>query len=446
MKLQGTSPDLILVSQNNIAATQVNYNIKPSFNFAFDANSAVSSRTRSKTSNQASATPAIQSTVRTEKGELNAKPPRNTSAPQSKLPKLLEHILPLDIHARLAKELRQCVASLVENPSQKCTNQRASGQSLKDILGVLVNLAGCQDEEDYCGMLGYIEKLVRESTCRKHRNVALQQPEAKSRLEQLRELLKDTKEMGEVDRSIFTSWIDVISNPNASIKHIQWIYSITTTPKATPKPKLTLAVYLTPTTVSSSSNFIPYQRKDTRGLSVFSALHNKATSPLGKKDTEDGFIYLFWDMQHFGKVKIGYTKDLTKRLKQWNRQCNRDHLYHPNDGFQIEMKHVHRVEELIHTELKEFRRQRRCEGCGRMHEEWFEVPEAHAVKVASKWRDWILQKPYVQDAVTRQWAIRPDMLDTLEHICEPMPQEVSIQSGRRRSERVQRLSLKKNHA
>lgn len=427
------------------------FDTKPSFDFA---NGSVSSRTRSKTSNIASAASTIQSTFSAEKSELKAKPTRNTFAPQSKLPKLLEHILPLDIHARLAKEPQLCVGSYGKNPSEKCPCKQTSTQPLQDVPGVLAKLAECKDKEDYHGMLGYIVKLIQTFTCGRHQNVALKastaerkegQPEAKSRVEQLRAMLEDTTKMGEVNCSIFTSWINVISNPNASIKHIHWIYSIAKASKATPESKSTPIAHQTPIPVSSSPNFTPYQQNNTQGLSVFSALHNKATSPLGAKDVKSGFIYIFWDKQHFGKVKIGFTNDLTRRLEEWNRDCKRDHLYHPNDGIQVNMKHVHRVEQLIHTELKEFRRKRRCEGCGKMHVEWFDVPEVHAGKVARKWRDWILQEPYMQDAVSKQWTIRPGMLDTLERMCEPLPQEVSAQGGPRRSVRIQRSSLKKEY-
>ena len=71
-----------------------------------------------------------------------------------------------------------------------------------------------------------------------------------------------------------------------------------------------------------------------------------------------------------------------------------------------------------------------------MHREWFEVAEAHAAKVVRKWREWILQEPYFKEAGSKQWLIKPDILDTLELVCEPVPQDVSTQ--RRSSQKNQR--------
>jgi predicted GIY-YIG superfamily endonuclease len=249
--------------------------------------------------------------------------------------------------------------------------------------------------------------------------------------------------MDEVDRLILTQWLDAISDSHASIDHISWLYTIATNSKPISQSKVKAATAQPKVRVSVSPNFTPYQPQKTMNLTVSSALHQKATSPLGARDQTSGFIYLFWDKQYFGMVKIGYTKDLTERLKSWNRDCKREHVYHSSRKSQANMSHVHRVEQLIHTELKEYRRRRKCEGCGKMHKEWFNVAEVHAVKVARKWREWILQEPYAQDADSGQWVIRPEMLDSLERMCEPLPHNMSTQRSRRRSEDLQRVSRKK---
>jgi hypothetical protein len=176
-----------------------------------------------------------------------------------------------------------------------------------------------------------------------------------------------------------------------------------------------------------------YEPQKTENLSVFDALYEQAASPLTPKAFTPGFIYLYWDKAFFGKIKIGYTQDLAARLKQWKKQCNPENAYHSGAESQVEMPHVFRVEQLIHTELKECRLRRRCDGCGKTHKEWFEANEAHAVKVLRKWRDWMLQEPYVYDETLHQWTIKAEMLDTLKIMCEPIPNDVSTRKSGKQS-------------
>ena len=408
----------ISVSRKNAAAARLDYSIYPSFDFTVDTNSAGSSRTPSKASKFSSATPAVQPTLDEANNSVNAKQPQKALFSQSKLPKLLEHTLPLDMQARLAEKPELCVASLVTNPSKRCGYKQKAKRPLGEILRGLEKLARCKDEEDYCGVLDLIKELVHASMCGTHQNVALKQ---------LRVLFKDVTKMEEVDRPIIAT------------------YSVATIPQTSPQPKPEVANRYTPVQLSSSSHFILYQPTETQNLSISLALRQKASSPLGpKKDHAEGFVYIFWDKQHFGMVKIGYTNNLSRRLREWDNSCKHKHLYHPNDGIQVNMEHVYRVEQLVHTELKEFRRRRPCDGCGRMHKEWFEVEEAHAAKVVRKWREWILQEPYVEDAGSKQWVIKPDMLDTLELVCEPVPRDVSAQRRPRRSGAGVRRSSQKN--
>jgi hypothetical protein len=124
--------------------------------------------------------------------------------------------------------------------------------------------------------------------------------------------------MEEVNRSMLTQWLDAISDSHASIDHISWLYTIATNCKPVSQSKVKAATAQLEVRVSVSLNFTTYQPQKTMNLTVSSALHQKATSPLGARGQTSGFIYPFWDKQYFGMVKIGYTKDLIKRLKSWN--------------------------------------------------------------------------------------------------------------------------------
>jgi hypothetical protein len=320
---------------------------------------------------------------------------------------------------------------------------------LDDVSGAAKNLARCKVREDNRGMISHIEKIVQSVMCKRHQNTVLQEYKAGSRLAQLCSQVEDITRMTKADHSTLTQWVNTISDPDAPVDTNPQLSTIAINPKRATQPKSgskTMSKASTAETtirISLSSNFTLYQPKKTENLSVSSALYDKAVSSLGAKDLDPGFVYLFWDKEYFGKVKIGYTNNLAQRLKRWNRECKREHDYHSITENQVEMPHVHRVEQLIHTELKECRLRRKCDGCGKLHKEWFEANQVHVVKVMKKWREWILQKPYVQDKESGEWVIRPEMLDSLENMCEPLPQDVSTKEHRKSSGGVRHSSQNK---
>lgn len=91
--------------------------------------------------------------------------------------------------------------------------------------------------------------------------------------------------------------------------------------------------------------------------------------------------------------KVGRTRNVYKRLYEWDKQCkNRPELIETfpklesfnklNNEFikdQSEInkcKYVSRAERLIHIELNSrFKADtKKCNNCGRIHQEWFKVP------------------------------------------------------------------------
>jgi hypothetical protein len=111
-------------------------------------------------------------------------------------------------------------------------------------------------------------------------------------------------------------------------------------------------------------------------------------------------------------LKIGRASNVQRRLNEWSRQCGhnlsliRYYPYNPSSphvsppsrhGITTPTKvpHVHRIERLIHIELadKRARESGRCESCGSVHREWFEVEASReGVKgvdeVVRRWVGW----------------------------------------------------------
>lgn len=127
-------------------------------------------------------------------------------------------------------------------------------------------------------------------------------------------------------------------------------------------------------------------------------LRKYLTRPLAPTDsTQTGFIYVFWYPGGFGHVKIGHTKDIEKRMKEWSKQCGRT----PEKCFPFEqadlepVPHRYRVEQLVHAELARYRKvEPRCGKCQQTHVEWFEVGVNFAISVVQKWVNWMRGRPY----------------------------------------------------
>jgi len=355
---------------------------------------------------------------------------RNTLS-RTKLQVLLEHIIPGSIHARLKESPNQCVASLVKDPLERCRYPAKGQLTVAD--QVFRYLSEHISENEYAANLEHIGRLAEAASCGNHRRTA------GPRLVELRKLVPVLAQATAEQYSEISSWLKTISTPG--VPHTTQQHETRSNPKPTttessstketPSPP---AKNTSPTNVrlSYALAFTPYQPKHQAHMSIQSALLSVITTPLKPTDLKPGYIYIFWDLEHFGMAKIGFTKDLKARLQQWNTKCKRTHSYH---GELAQIPHVSRIERLMHIELKEYRMQRRCEGCPATHREWFNVGEMQAVRVFRKWQEWIEMEPYKLDKKSGEWRIRDEMLDTLDRVCEPVPihEEARQRVPRRRS-------------
>jgi hypothetical protein len=370
----------------------------------------------------------------------------STSGTPPKEVKLLEQIVPYAIHHRLTQNPHLCVASKVTSPGIRCSSRGPSGS----IDVIIKDISKCNVATNPTVLLGHIERLARAVMCGTHRNSAL----SKKRQDQLRILVASFSKSRAEDYTDFQAWIDNITALSSSPIAKDLIKTATrvehgVAPSRSRKAAGELSLQpATETTTAKATDavlhipkFLPYQPKSTRSLSVPDALREELFKPLKPTDKKEGFIYIFWDKEHFGKLKIGRTVNLERRLKEWDRDCGRQHSYHPaiTRGELPTIPHYSRVERLMHIELKERRRQRHCEKCNRNHQEWFEVGDALVMRVFQKWRDWITQEPYALNTHTGEWVLRPEIAETLAEVCEP----VHIDSTSRSPPRVRAVKTHK---
>ncbi|KAJ4342128.1 hypothetical protein N0V95_007038 [Ascochyta clinopodiicola] len=270
---------------------------------------------------------------------------------------------------------RRCVASNV-------TNRYRCGHNIIEISSSVVDetvkaISRSINRSDYVSVARHIEKLLALVVCGQHRILAESSTNTKwnkSRMDVLLGLTSSYPRVPADDLKTLQEWLGVIakSEPGSDLK-------------------------------------------------IAKALRSKIAEPLTESDRKNGFIYIFWDQNTFGMVKVGRTNNLERRLKEWNRKCKTTHHYHQSSrsGKLLKVPHVQRIERLMPIELVNYRKKRQCEGCSTTHDEWFNISEAKVVQVFQKWRDCIVREPYALDC-EGEWTVRPSMLDTLREVCKPV--------------------------
>ncbi|OJI95879.1 hypothetical protein ASPVEDRAFT_35185 [Aspergillus versicolor CBS 583.65] len=190
-------------------------------------------------------------------------------------------------------------------------------------------------------------------------------------------------------------------------------------------------------TPSPSGRLVPPQafqphKAALSNVPIQKGLQECLTRPLAPKDsTQTGFIYVFWYPGGFGHVKIGYTKDVEKRMKEWSKQCGRKlEKYFPSEQADMEpVPHRLRVEQLVHAELARYRKEEpRCGECGKRHIEWFEVDVNFAISVVQKWVKWMRERPYerveLEDGGVK-WVLGKRHMDNIALLSTPSPTPTS---------------------
>ncbi|KAH8732159.1 T5orf172 domain-containing protein, partial [Phaeosphaeriaceae sp. PMI808] len=415
--------------QNATAAAQAKYNLEPSLDFSKDLNKP--SIAFEPSINKQKNSPSSGSVgVKVEHKETELE----TQAVQQPSSSYLEHILPSDIHNKLKEDRYRCIASLIKNPHERCRNK--SPAQLDKVDNIFENITRFYNEANYSTLIEQIVILVRAVMCGSHQNSALSRPKSAPRMDILRNLVSNIEKASDMELSVFSRWIRTISTPDSSTGTVELVAAMETI--TAPLSKGRIRYNFTIAKTSYGLIFERYQPRSSLRLSVSEALRKEIIKPLKATDKKTGFIYIFWEEGNFGKVKIGRTNNLERRLQDWNRKCKRTFKYHgasENDAH-VEILHHSRIERLIHIELKDLRERARCAECEQRHTEWFNVSVTQAKNVYKKWQDWIAKEPYGEDPQSKEWKIKPEMEHTLSDVCTPVPLQASQAKPRRKSEGV----------
>lgn len=345
----------------------------------------------------------------------------------------LEHIVPYTICSRLEDNASGCVSSLVGDTRRRCSsNRKEQGNAWRKDIKAISKC--CKGRIDEGALVSLVHKLIGDTMCGTHQTSS-RSPKRLGKLGQWAGAAARVRE----EQEDFDVWIRCITGKERL-----------SSSEVDPQPKCRIRQRSCDTVKSPKSHidipkststyFQPYQSARLRNVSVEQALFEQARKPLTLQDQKIGFIYIFWHEGQFGYVKIGRTKDPERRLQQWNKQCQREHKYHPFcDG--LEVPYVARVERLMQLELKEKRRFTVCDTCTsksgkpKKHTEWFELSAGEATAVFQKWKNWMTQGPYQRVAGSGGWKLKPEFEGSLKEVCQPTRFSVaeSRPSLRRRS-------------
>ncbi|KAH1670621.1 hypothetical protein KXV44_005666 [Aspergillus fumigatus] len=328
------------------------------------------------------------------------KAPPSSEAGNSTL-KSLCSIIPLDIRERLREDDQRCPAQTVKGVRCK-VRHRANVPIIMQYLDSLTTIKPSE-------VLQCLKNLSKVALCPlAHQRVARRELDAwKTDINKLCDIQQDQEHVAShTNHRLFAlaNWINTLSGRESFSERVE---------AASPPTSQESIPSNIPQVFTLIQKFAPYVPKACAGLSVSEALEKLLLKPLMKSEIERvGSVYVYWQPGNFGHLKIGFSNDISKRVKEWSAKCRKPmEVYFPKRGSDeehLQVSHVCRVEKLVHTELKNYRRiEEKCPGCGGNHIEWFEVSRQLAIAVVRKWTAWMQTSPYEERSCggKTEWCI-----------------------------------------
>lgn len=153
-------------------------------------------------------------------------------------------------------------------------------------------------------------------------------------------------------------------------------------------------------------------------LGTLEAIADLVSKPFGRIERKQGYIYMFTRDSDPGYVKIGWSTNVTRRMREWEQRCH----YKPVLVYTSPLiPHAFRAEQLIFTQLAEWRYDdMRCineDICRSQHKEWFRLRKRDAFKVVKRWVWWVMTSPFLEDG----WLEDRSYLDRWLELCHKNP-------------------------
>ncbi|OCK74405.1 DUF1766-domain-containing protein [Lepidopterella palustris CBS 459.81] len=396
------------------------------------------------------------------------------SAKTSVSSKVLPQILPFNTRERVVASPGVCAASLTRKPNQQCS-KRAKGP-VRETTKLLERLS---ESDLYAGETRILKQLLGSALCTDHIKVALQ------KLGEIQKLLGQppggqknglsVKDPLIADSTILAVWIKSLTSARPPQDNLPGETSQEGTSSGTrtrlmvknQTPPIHVTGVITEISKFSSlspasatitqmrssritrksqlerpqldgyvQDLQPYRPKYTAIFSTPELISRALTRPLTARELETGYIYMYWFPPNFGGIKIGVThRDVKKRLEEWRSQCNHraESLIEEDLQEQFKVQHVFRLEALVQAELRDFRKKEiKCRGCGKSHNEWFDVHVEDAKKVVKKYLDWMKKGPYelISSAGKSEWRLKESISNTeIDELCRPLELEHSSKNN-----------------
>ncbi|KAI5927107.1 meiotically up-regulated gene 113-domain-containing protein [Camillea tinctor] len=188
-----------------------------------------------------------------------------------------------------------------------------------------------------------------------------------------------------------------------------------------PLPVVLPAIY--PVPVNHEFKYINKREKTSYHINY--AVQQKLLEPIPDKKQGVGSLYAFrFPDEHRinggssqGYIKIGRSKKPAARMGEIERKCQ----YTPQLVIARPMVNYRQLEQIVHLMLgnERMREAGKCPGCGKHHNEWFEVETDRAKTLIEAWERWAARQPYdgTGGSLLEEWRQEVEKVDLTDPRC-----------------------------
>ncbi|KAF5650992.1 hypothetical protein F52700_227 [Fusarium sp. NRRL 52700] len=154
-------------------------------------------------------------------------------------------------------------------------------------------------------------------------------------------------------------------------------------------------------------------------LETNKAMKKRLLCSLKEGEAKNGgniYLYTYSESYHEAHpyIKIGFSQDVSKRMRGWKYQCGHD----VKVLGEFPAEHYAKVEKIVHAQLWNQRKREKGCACNVRHQEWFKVGAMTASKIIALWTGWMRREPYDEEGnILDKWRARIEGLDMADPDC-----------------------------